>query len=216
MRCCIFACGILCDIRPTLEAHPARLCGADAVQSDRQPRCVPTALCTPVARRLTAETARPCGHALGRGARHRKARSGGRHGYRPLCQSEFSTVCGTRNQVRLRCSIVRAKPLPSFPCTWSAPRRRSDSHGLLEPQSRFYPVRAVLRRISAVAAARAEPIPSRATKAYSIARKSLVAAVLYDATEPGLKQSREAGTRHDGNFRRVPLDLANGVVRCHR
>ena len=39
-------------------------------------------------------TVRPCGHAGGRGARHRKARSGSRHRCRPLSESEFSAVCG--------------------------------------------------------------------------------------------------------------------------
>ncbi len=107
----------------------------------------------------------------------------------------------------------RTWQLPRYPCTWSAPRHRGTSQ---EPQSRICPVRAVLRRISAVAAARAEPGPPRATKAYSIARKNLVAAVLYNAAEPGLKQLREAGKRHDGNFRWMPLDLVNGVGQCHR
>jgi len=59
-------------------------------------------------------------------------------------------------------------------------------------------------------------MPSRATKVYGIARKNLVAAVLYEAAEPGLKQSRETDNRLGGNFRRMPLDLANGVVRCDR
>ena len=96
------------------------------------------------------------------------------------------------------------------------PRHLSDSHGLLELQSRICPVHAVLRRSSALVASSAEPVPSRAAKVYSIARKNLVAAVLYDAAEPGLKQSREAGNRLGGNFRWMPLDLANGVVRCDR
>ena len=41
----------------------------------------------PAVRRLTEGTARSCGHALGRGARHRKAGSGARRRYRPLSQS---------------------------------------------------------------------------------------------------------------------------------
>ena len=77
------------------------------------------------------------------------------------------------------------------------PARFTLNHGtshiptVLEPRSGIRRVRAVLRRILAVAAARAEPVPSRATKAHNIARKNLVAAVLYDAAEPGLKRSRE-------------------------
>jgi len=90
-----------------------------------------------------------------------------------------------------------------------APQHLCDSYELLEPQSHICPVRAVLCRISAIAASGAEPGPTRATKAYNIAREDLAAAVLYDAAEPGLKQSR--GSRHstDGNFRRMPQDLAN-------
>ena len=104
---------------------------------------------------------------------------------------------------------MHLKPTP-------APQHLSDFHGLLEPQSRICPVRAVLCRISAAAASGAEPVRTRATKAYNIARENLAGAVLYDAAEPGLKQSR--GSRHstDGNFRRMPQDLANCVVRCHR
>jgi hypothetical protein len=49
-------------------------------------------------------------------------------------------------------------------------------------------------------------------KAYSIGRKNLAAAVLYDAAEPGLKQSPWGRQSTDGNFRRMPQDLTNRVV----
>ena len=110
----------------------------------------------------------------------------------------YSTVCGTGNQTHSSVVPLIAETIAELPMHLKrtpAPQHLSDFHGLLEPQSRICPVRAVLCRISAVAASGAEPVPTRATKAYNIARENLAAAVLYDAAEPGLKQSREAGTR---------------------
>jgi hypothetical protein len=76
----------------------------------------------------------------------------------------------------------------------AAPRHLSDSHGPLEAKGRIGAfVRCyaeswqLLRRVPNL-------YQTRATKAYYIARENLVAVVLYEATEPGLKQSREAGT----------------------
>ena len=62
-------------------------------------------------------------------------------------------------------------------------------------QGGTYPARAMLRRISAVAMARAEPVPpSRATKAHRMARKHLVAAVLYDPA--GARTEKITRSRH--------------------
>ena len=62
------------------------------------------------------------------------------------------------------------------------PRRLSESYrGYAEP-------RRLLWRLP-------RPYHLRATKGHRIASKNLVTAVLYDAAEPGVKQSREAGTR---------------------
>src|ERR1035438_2006931 len=75
---------------------------------------------------------------------------------------------------------------------------RNWSRGLPEPQGGACPVCAVLRRISAVAAASAEPVASRARlKPIAKPARILVIAVLYYAAGPGLKQSREAGSRSE-------------------
>ena len=66
------------------------------MQSDRQSRPECTALHMPSTRgRILKGSARPCGHALGAGTRHRKARGGVRQRYRPLSESRFSALCGT-------------------------------------------------------------------------------------------------------------------------
>ena len=170
------------------------------------------------ARRLTKGTARPCGtpsaglHANGQPA---VARDTDIDRYARPNFRRFVTP-GTRSAQRYsidRANHCRAFHAPGAHSGTAAPLRFPR---LLEPRDVFCPVRAALCRISAGAASGAEPVPSRATKAYSIGRKKLAAAVLYDAAEPGLKQSR--GGRHstDGNFRRMPQDLANRIVRCHR
>jgi hypothetical protein len=193
---------MFCDIRPGREAHPARFAMRHGVQSSSSMciRCIARP-----ARRLTEETARPCGAYL-----------------RPQCMPpERARDTDLDRYAKAECydglwhrepdppSVVPliAKPLPSFPCALSALRHHSTSPistGYWKPQSRICAVRAVLCRISAVAASGAEPVPTRATKAYNIAREDLATAVLYDTTETGLKQSR--GSRHstDGNFRRMP------------
>jgi len=205
---------MFCDVRPGREAHPARNLRCDTL-CNRPPRCV-HCIARPAARRLTEGTARPCGAYL-----------------RPRCKplerardtnidrySKAELFDGLWHREPDPPSVVPliAKPLPSFPCTLSAlrhtaPLRLPRATGTPEP---YLPVRAVLCRISAVAASGAESVPTRATKAYNIARENLAAAVHYDAAETELKQSRGSWHSTDGNFRRMPKDLANCVVRCHR